>query len=44
MAVPAEDPLKTAAKEVDSAYMMLQYANYGMDYEKEVSTQSTTGE
>lgn len=44
MAVPAEDPLKTAAKEVDSAYMMLQYANYGMDYEKEATSQQTTGE
>lgn len=42
MAVPAEDPLKTAASEVDSAYMMLQYANYGMDYEKESTTQQTT--
>ena len=38
MAVPAEDPLKTAAEEVDSAYMMLQYAYYGMDYEKEVAS------
>lgn len=39
MAVAAEDPLKTAASEVDSAYMKLQYANYGLDYEKEVETQ-----
>lgn len=37
MAVPAEDPLKTASSEVDSAYMMLQYANYGIDYEKEMA-------
>ena len=44
MAVPAEDPLKTIAKEVDSAYMMLQYANYGMDYEKEANSQQSTGE
>ena len=39
MAVPAEDPLKTAASELDQAYMMLQYANYGMDYEKEAASQ-----
>ena len=39
MAVAAEDPLKTAASEVDSAYMKLQYANYGLDYEKDVETQ-----
>lgn len=37
MAVPAEDPLKTASKELDTAYMGLQYANYGIDYEKEVT-------
>lgn len=36
MPVAAEDPLKTASKELDTAYMALQYANYGMDYEKEV--------
>ena len=35
MAVANEDPLKTAAANVDSSYMMLQYANYGIDYEKE---------
>ena len=40
MAVPADDPLKTAAKELDTAYMALQYANYGMDYEKEVVSNS----
>lgn len=36
MAVAAEEPLKTAASELDSAYMALQYANYGIDYEKEI--------
>lgn len=35
MAVANEDPLKTAASELDTAYMMLQYAYYGIDYEKE---------
>lgn len=35
MAVANEEPLKTAASELDSAYMMLQYAYYGIDYEKE---------
>ena len=44
MAVPAEEPLKTASSELDDAYMMLQYANYGMDYEKEAAAQQTTGE
>lgn len=39
MAVPSEDPLKTAASELDSAYMMLQYANYGIDYEKDMQQQ-----
>lgn len=38
MAVAKEDPLKTAASELDAAYMMLQYAYYGIDYEKEAST------
>ena len=42
MAVPSEDPLKTASSELDMAYMMLQYANYGMDYEKEAAAQTTT--
>lgn len=39
MAVAKEDPLKTAAQELDSAYMMLQYAYYGIDYEKEAGNQ-----
>lgn len=32
MAVAKEDPLKTAAAEVDTAYLRVQYANYGLDY------------
>ena len=34
MAVANEDPLKTVAAEVDTAYMKLQYAQYGIDYEQ----------
>ena len=41
MPVAAEDPLKTASTDVDTAYMMLQYANYGIDYEKEAAAQAT---
>ncbi|MBR3169385.1 FKBP-type peptidyl-prolyl cis-trans isomerase [Candidatus Saccharibacteria bacterium] len=44
MAVPAEDPLKTASSEVDSAYMQLQYANYGIDYEKEMAAQASSAQ
>ncbi len=36
MIVANEDPLRTAAQELDTAYTMLQYANYGIDYEKEM--------
>ncbi len=34
MAVANEDPLKTLATELDEAYMRLQYANYGIDYDE----------
>ena len=34
MPVAKEDPLKTMAKELDDAYMRLQYANYGLDYDE----------
>ena len=34
MAVAKEDPLKTAASALDSAYMKWQYALYGMEYEE----------
>ncbi|MBR0242572.1 FKBP-type peptidyl-prolyl cis-trans isomerase [Candidatus Saccharibacteria bacterium] len=34
MAVANEDPLKTAAAELDIAYLKLQYAYYGIDYEE----------
>lgn len=37
MPVAAEDPLKTASSNVDAAYMMLQYAAAGIDYEKEAA-------
>ena len=33
MAVPNEDPLKTANKELEDAFMRYQYAMYGMDYD-----------
>ncbi len=33
MAKEKEDPLKTLATELDKAYMRLQYAYYGMDYD-----------
>ncbi|MBQ3353227.1 FKBP-type peptidyl-prolyl cis-trans isomerase [Candidatus Saccharibacteria bacterium] len=29
-----EDPLKTLASDLDTAYMRLQYANYGVDYDE----------
>lgn len=34
MAMPKEDPLKSLAAELDDAYMRLQYAYYGMDYDE----------
>lgn len=34
MAVENVDPLKTAAAELDKAYLKLQYAYYGIDYEE----------
>ena len=40
MSVPNEEPLKTAAADVSLASMMLQYASYGMDYEKEMVVQA----
>ena len=33
MAVAKEDPLQTLAEEMDTAYMRLQYAYYGIDYD-----------
>ena len=33
MAVEKTDPLKTAASELDTAYLKLQYVHYGIDYE-----------
>lgn len=37
MAVEKKDPLKTMAEELDTAFMKVQYANYGIDYEKMMS-------
>ena len=37
MVVANEEPLKSAAAEIETAYMRVQYANYGMDYDKVVS-------
>ena len=34
-----EDPLKTMASELDTAYMRLQYASYGMDYDEIMSAE-----
>lgn len=40
MAKAKEDPLKTLASDLDTAYMRVQYAQYGMDYDE--ITSSTT--
>ena len=37
MAKAKEDPLKTLAKDIDTAYMRFQYAQYGMDYDAMVN-------
>lgn len=37
MAKAKEDPLKTLASDVDTAYMRLQYAQYGLDYDEMVN-------
>ena len=34
MAMPNEDPLKSLANEMQDAYMRLQYAYYGIDYDE----------
>ena len=36
MAVAKEDPMKTLAEELDLAYMKLQYAYYGIDYDAQM--------
>ena len=33
MAVPKEEPIKTMSEELDDAFMRLQYAQYGIDYD-----------
>ena len=40
MAVANEEPLKGAASAVDNAFMKLQYANYGIDYEAQMQSQA----
>lgn len=37
MAVANEEPLKSVAAELETAYMRVQYANYGMDYDAMMS-------
>lgn len=39
MAVAKDDPLKTLAQELDTAYMKVQYAQYGIDYDEMMSQQ-----
>lgn len=38
MVVPNEDPLKTLASDLDTAYMKVQYAYYGIDYDAEMGS------
>ena len=33
MAIPKEEPMKSMAAELDDAYMRVQYAQYGVDYD-----------
>lgn len=39
MAKAKEEPLKSLAEEIDAAYMRLQYANYGLDYDQMNNTE-----
>ena len=39
MAVAKEDPLKTLASDLDTAFMKVQYAQYGIDYDEMMSAQ-----
>lgn len=39
-----EEPLKTALEDLNTASIMLQYAEYGIDYEKEAAAQQLTGD
>ena len=39
MAVANEDPLKSIANEYETAYMRMQYAQYGLDYDEVVQGQ-----
>lgn len=40
MAVENKDPLKSMSKELDEAYMKVQYANYGIDYDAMMKAES----
>lgn len=44
MAKENQDPLKTALEDLNTASIMLQYAQMGVDYEKEAAVQQTTGD
>ncbi|MBR3270181.1 FKBP-type peptidyl-prolyl cis-trans isomerase [Candidatus Saccharibacteria bacterium] len=44
MAKENDQPLKFVLSELNTATIMLQYANYGIDYEKEAAVQQPTGE
>ena len=37
MAVANEDPLKSLSDELDLAYLKMQYAHYGIDYDTQIS-------
>lgn len=43
MAKENEEPLKTALEDLNTASIMMQYASYGIDYEKEAAAQQITG-
>ena len=44
MAKENDGALKTALEDLNTASIMLQYANYGIDYEKEAAAQQITGD
>lgn len=44
MAKENQEPLKTALEDINTASIMMQYAEMGIDYEKEAAAQQVTGE